>query len=140
MTDQLAYFALGGTISMTGSADGVVVSQGTDTLEETAFLADLVWSRDAPLVLTGAMRNPTLPGADGPANLLAALQVAASDDARGQGALVVLADEIHADHGLDPRDTRGYPHRAVHHCWLAAARIAQKSRRPSAPSASAVTE
>jgi L-asparaginase len=77
-------------------APGVVVTQGTDTLEETAYLADLVWPHAAPLVLTGAMRNPTLAGADGPANLLAAARVAASDTARGLGALVVLNDEIHA--------------------------------------------
>jgi L-asparaginase len=150
---HVAYFALGGTISMTGSAGtgvvarlsgdelvaglgglpgpvevhspyavpsasltfahlldlvgraqaavaagarGVVVTQGTDTLEETAFLLDSVWRPPAPLVLTGAMRNPSLPGADGPANLAAAIRVAAADSARGRGALVVFADEIHA--------------------------------------------
>ncbi|MBL1097548.1 asparaginase [Streptomyces coffeae] len=77
-------------------AEGVVVTQGTDTLEETAWLADLVWAHDAPLVFTGAMRNPTLAGADGPANLLAAARVAAAPGARGLGALVVFNDEIHA--------------------------------------------
>jgi L-asparaginase len=77
-------------------ATGVVVTQGTDTLEETAFLVDSVWTHDAPFVLTGAMRNPSLPGADGPANLAAALQVATAPGARGRGALVVFADEIHA--------------------------------------------
>ncbi|MEU8196259.1 asparaginase [Microbispora amethystogenes] len=79
----------------TGS-DGFVVTQGTDTLEETAFLLDLLYDADAPLVLTGAMRNAAMPGADGPANLLAAVRTAASTDARGLGALVVFADEIHA--------------------------------------------
>lgn len=150
---HIAYFALGGTISMTGShgtdvvarlsgddllrdladrpaevrvhspyavpsasltfadvldvvdraakaiadgAVGIVLTQGTDTLEETAFLVDSVWTHDTPFVLTGAMRNPSLPGADGPANLVAALRVAAHPDARGRGALVVFADEIHA--------------------------------------------
>ena len=77
-------------------ARGVVLTQGTDTLEETAFLVDAVWSHDAPFVLTGAMRNPTLAGPDGPANVLGAAQVAASDAARGRGALVVLADQVHA--------------------------------------------
>ena len=150
---HVAYFALGGTISMTGSqgtdvvarlsgedllrdlaqlpaevrvhspyavpsasltfadvldvvdraakavadgAVGIVLTQGTDTLEETAFLVDSVWTHEAPFVLTGAMRNPSLPGADGPANLVAALQVAAAQEAQGRGALVVFADEIHA--------------------------------------------
>ncbi|SDK04618.1 asparaginase [Streptomyces indicus] len=77
-------------------AAGVVVTQGTDTLEETAYLFDLIWPHPQPLVLTGAMRNPTLPGADGPANLLAAVQVAASPEARELGALLVFNDEIHA--------------------------------------------
>lgn len=76
-------------------AAGVVLTQGTDSLEETAFLIDSVWPHDEPFVVTGAMRNPTLPGADGPANLLAAVQVAAAGAARARGALVVFADEIH---------------------------------------------
>jgi len=77
-------------------AVGIVVTQGTDSLEETAFLIDSVWQHDVPFVVTGAMRNPTLPGADGPANLLAALQVAIAPESRGRGALVVFLDEIHA--------------------------------------------
>ena len=82
--------------AVTSGARGIVLSQGTDTLEETAFLVDSVWPHDAPFVLTGAMRNPTLPGPDGPANLAAAVLVAVSGAARGRGALVVLSDEIHA--------------------------------------------
>lgn len=77
-------------------ADGIVVVQGTDTLEETSYLLDLLWDDDRPIVFTGAMRGPTLAGPDGPANLLAAARTAASTTWRGLGALLVLADEIHA--------------------------------------------
>ncbi len=76
--------------------DGVVVTQGTDTLEETSYALELLTVLDAPIAFTGAMRNSSLPGSDGPANLLAAVRVAASPQARGLGTMVVFNDEIHA--------------------------------------------
>jgi len=75
--------------------DGVVVTQGTDTLEETSFFLNCTVRSDKPVVVTGAMRNPTLVGSDGPANLLSAVRVAASKEAIGLGTLVVMNDEIH---------------------------------------------
>ena len=75
-------------------ADGVVFTHGTDTLEETAFLVDLLWDREAPIVVTGAMRSPEEPGADGPANLVGAVLTACSRQARGLGVLVVINDQV----------------------------------------------
>ncbi len=74
---------------------GVVVTHGTDTLEDTAMLCDVLHDAQAPIVFTGAIRPATAAGADGPANLMDAVSVAASHEAAGMGVLVVFGGEIH---------------------------------------------
>ena len=76
--------------------DGIVVTHGTDVMEESAYLLDLTVPGDKPMVFTGAMRTVSDLGYDGYANLAAAVRTAAADEARGLGALVVMNDEIHA--------------------------------------------
>ncbi|MCA0303827.1 MAG: asparaginase [Proteobacteria bacterium] len=82
------------------TADGFVVTQGTDTLEETSFLLDLLVERDVPVIVTAAMRNPALTSPDGPGNLLAAVRVACDPwiraHARELGVLAVMLDEVYA--------------------------------------------
>lgn len=75
---------------------GVVVTHGTDTMEETSYLADLLLASDKPAVFTGAQRAHDDPQSDGPPNLLNALRVAASTDARGLGAVIGFNGAIHA--------------------------------------------
>ena len=75
---------------------GIVVTHGTDTLEESAYLLARSSASDKPIVFTGAMRAASDLGWDGPANLVNAVRVASSDAARGQGILVVMGDRIHS--------------------------------------------
>lgn len=101
----LEALALADAAVRTGESDGVLVVQGTDTLEETAYLWDLLWPHRQPFVVTGAMRAPGTPGADGPANLAAAVAVAASEQGGDMGVLVVVGDEIHAARYVAKRHT-----------------------------------
>lgn len=81
-------------------ADGIIVTQGTDTTEETSFLLDLLLDLDRPVIVTAAMRNPSLTSPDGPGNLLAAVRVASDPwvrtHARALGVMVVMLDEVYA--------------------------------------------
>ncbi|WP_249672228.1 asparaginase [Pseudomonas abieticivorans] len=74
---------------------GVIITQGTDTLEESAWFLDLLWPHDTPLILTGAMRPASHPQPDGPANLLTAATVALAPQSRGRGVLVVMNERVH---------------------------------------------
>jgi L-asparaginase len=77
-----------------GDVSGVVITGGSDTLEELAWYLDLTVTSDRPVVVTGAMRRPSDPKPDGPGNLADALRVAVSLDARGRGTLVVMGGLI----------------------------------------------
>ncbi|WP_454675775.1 asparaginase [Achromobacter pestifer] len=77
------------------SVAGIVITHGTDTLEETAYFLSLVIQHDKPVVLVGAMRPATALGAEGPANLYNAVALARHPDARGRGPLVVMNDDVH---------------------------------------------
>jgi L-asparaginase len=86
---------------------GVVVIHGTNTLEETAYFLNLTVRHDRPVVVVGAERPATSISSDGPLNLLNAIRVAATPDARGKGVLVVMNDEINA--ARDVTKTTTYP-------------------------------
>jgi L-asparaginase len=77
------------------NVDGVVITHGTDTMEETAYFLSLVVKSDKPVVLVGSMRPATAISADGPINLYNAVALAANPEAKGRGPLIVLNDTIH---------------------------------------------
>lgn len=78
------------------TVNGVVITHGTDTLEETAFFLNLVIHTDKPIVLVGSMRPSTALSADGPLNLYSAVALASSDDAKDKGVMVLMNDSIFA--------------------------------------------
>ena len=88
-----------------GEADGVVVTHGTDTMEETALFLSLTVKSIKPVVMTGSMRPATAVSADGPLNLYNAVAVAADPQAADRGVLVVMNDRIHGAHSLTKTDT-----------------------------------
>ncbi|MGH9886735.1 MAG: asparaginase [bacterium] len=75
---------------------GVVITHGTDTLEETAYLLDLTLDSAKPVVMCGAMRTVSEPGWDGPANIMTAVRAAVHPESGGRGVLVAVGEEIHA--------------------------------------------
>lgn len=98
MTPELM-FKLSGTIKhliKNGNYSGVIVTHGTDTLEETAYLLDLTIKTEIPIVLIGSMKNSSEPDWDGPGNLLDAIQICMDESCRNLGVLVCLNGEINA--------------------------------------------
>ena len=80
--------------ALESGADGVVVTHGTDTIEETAYLLDRSLPAEVPVAITGAMRNSSELSWDGPLNLMSAVEVAASREARGRGTMVIMDERI----------------------------------------------
>ena len=93
------------TLLAQSDVDGVVVTHGTDTMEETAFFLNLAVKSDKPVVMVGSMRPSTAVSADGPLNLFNAVGVAADPNSRGRGVLVVMNDWVHGAHSLTKTST-----------------------------------
>ncbi|OWY33734.1 asparaginase [Herbaspirillum aquaticum] len=88
-----------------GDVDGIVITHGTDTIEETAYFLNLVLKSEKPVVVVGSMRPGTALGADGALNLYDAVLVAGSKEAAGKGTLVVMNDEIHSGRDVTKSNT-----------------------------------
>jgi len=93
------------TLLSGNSVDGIVITHGTDTMEETAFFLNLVVKSNKPVVLVGSMRPSTAVSADGPLNLYDAVAVAADPNSSGRGVLVVMNDWVHGAHSLTKTST-----------------------------------
>jgi L-asparaginase len=85
--------------------DGIAITHGTDTLEETSYFLHLVTKSDKPVVLTGSMRPSTAMSADGPLNIYNCVAIAADPTAKGRGVLVLIDDDIHSAHDVIKRHT-----------------------------------
>ena len=92
-------------LGKSSGVDGIVITHGTDTMEETAYFLNLTVKTDKPVVMVGSMRPSTAVSADGPLNLYNAVGVAADPKARGRGVLVVMNDWIHGAHSLTKTST-----------------------------------
>src|SRR6201993_5202685 len=92
-------------LAKSNDVDGIVVTHGTDTMEESAFFLNLTVKTDKPVVMVGSMRPSTAVSADGPLNLYNAVGVAADPNAKGRGVLVVMNDQIHGAHSLTKTST-----------------------------------
>src|SRR5512134_1884666 len=90
---------------LAGDVDGIVITHGTDTMEETAYFLNLVVKSDKPVVLVGSMRPSTSLSADGPLNIYNAVGVASDPRAKGRGVLVVANDDIHGARAITKRHT-----------------------------------
>jgi L-asparaginase len=88
------------------SVVGAIVTHGTDTVEETAFLCDVTVASEKPVVFTAAMRSGDQLGADGPRNLICAALTARADPARGLGSVLVIDDEVHAARWVRKQNAR----------------------------------
>ena len=92
-------------LAKSSGVDGIVITHGTDTMEETAYFLNLTVKTDKPVVMVGSMRPSTAVSADGPLNLYNAVGVAADPNAKGRGVLVVMNDWIHGAHSLTKTST-----------------------------------